>query len=147
MSVPLPGRFTPGKQTRYPLSMRLVGPKGQSGRVWKISPPPGFDPWTVQPIVSLCTEYANLANMVVVECQFYDECHRFHFHDMLHNPAGDHWPYHNVVALEELVSFMPFHFLNYHATEIFVIVFNTPYWYYDGSSLYSPSSVTYTYMT
>jgi len=91
MSVPLPGRFTLGKETRYPLYMRLVGPNGQSGRVWKISPPPGFDPWTVQPIVGLYTEYANLAHVVVVECQFYDEeCHRFHLHSMLHNPIGDH---------------------------------------------------------
>jgi hypothetical protein len=28
---------------------RLGGPQGQSGRVRKISPPPGFDPRTVQP--------------------------------------------------------------------------------------------------
>ena len=45
-----PGRFTPGKETRYPLYRRLGGPQGRSGRVWKISPPPGFDLWTVQPV-------------------------------------------------------------------------------------------------
>jgi hypothetical protein len=39
----------PGK-TRYPLYRRPGGPQGQSGRVWKIAPPPGFDPRTVQPI-------------------------------------------------------------------------------------------------
>ena len=34
-----PGRFTPGKETWYPLYRRLGGPQGWSGRVWKISPP------------------------------------------------------------------------------------------------------------
>jgi hypothetical protein len=42
--------FTPGK-TRYPLSRRLGGPQDRSGQVRKISPPPGFDPRTVQPVV------------------------------------------------------------------------------------------------
>jgi hypothetical protein len=47
--------------------------------------------------VSLYTEYTNLAHVVVVECQFYDEeSHTFHLHGMLHNPTGDHWPSHNV---------------------------------------------------
>jgi len=142
MSVPLPGCFTPGKETHYPLYMRLVGPKGQSGRVWKISPPPGFDPWTVQPIVSLYTEYVNLAHVVVVECQFYGECHRFPMACRTTQLViTDHivmlWHFFTSVGLEELVSFMTFHFLNYHAREISVIVLNTPYWY----SLYSPSSV------
>jgi len=39
----------PGK-TRYPLYRRLGRPQGRSGRVWKISPPPGLDPRTVQPL-------------------------------------------------------------------------------------------------
>jgi len=34
-----PRRFTPGKETRYPLYRRLGGPQGRSGRVRKISPP------------------------------------------------------------------------------------------------------------
>ena len=54
-STPRPGRFTPGK-TWYPLYRRLGGPRGQSGRVRKISPLPGFDPRTVQPVVSRYTE-------------------------------------------------------------------------------------------
>jgi len=32
--------------TRYPLHRRVGGPKSLSGRVWKISPLPGFDPPT-----------------------------------------------------------------------------------------------------
>jgi hypothetical protein len=53
-----PGRFTPGKETRYPLYRRLGGPQGRSGRLPKISPPPGFDPRTVQPVASRYTDYA-----------------------------------------------------------------------------------------
>ena len=43
-----PGRSLPPGKTRYPLYMRLGGPQGRSGQVRKISPPPGFDPRTVQ---------------------------------------------------------------------------------------------------
>ena len=49
--------LTPGK-TWYPFYRRLVGPQGRSGQVRKISPPPGFDPWTVQPVGSRYTDYA-----------------------------------------------------------------------------------------
>ena len=51
-STPHPGQFTPGKETGYPLYRRLGGPHGLSGWVRKISPPPGFDPSTVQPVAS-----------------------------------------------------------------------------------------------
>jgi hypothetical protein len=37
---------------------RLGGLQGRSGRVRKMSPPPGFDPWTVQPVVSHYTDWA-----------------------------------------------------------------------------------------
>ena len=57
-SASRPGRFLlPGK-TRYPLYRRLGGPQGQSGHVRKISPPPGFDPRTVQHVASRYTDYA-----------------------------------------------------------------------------------------
>jgi len=39
-------------KTWYPLYRMLGGPQGWSGRVWEISPPLGFDPWTIQPIAS-----------------------------------------------------------------------------------------------
>jgi hypothetical protein len=41
----------PGK-TRYPLYRRLGGPQGRSGKVRKISPPPGFDRRTFQSVAS-----------------------------------------------------------------------------------------------
>ena len=46
-STPRSGRFTPEK-TQYVLYRRLGGPQERSGNEWKISPPPGFDPRTVQ---------------------------------------------------------------------------------------------------
>ena len=56
-STPRPGRCTPGK-TRYPLYGRLGGPQDRSGRVRKISPPPGFDPPIVHPVGSRYTDWA-----------------------------------------------------------------------------------------
>jgi hypothetical protein len=50
-----PAALPPGK-TRYPLYRRLGGPQGRSGRVRKVSPPPGFDPRTVQLLVSRYTD-------------------------------------------------------------------------------------------
>ena len=52
----------PGK-TRYPLYMRLGGPQGRSGRVWKISLPAGFDPRTVQPVASRYTDWATIGQI------------------------------------------------------------------------------------
>jgi hypothetical protein len=50
-----PAALPPGR-TRYPLYRRLGGPKVRSGRVRKISPPPGFDPRSVQPVASRYTD-------------------------------------------------------------------------------------------
>ena len=55
-----PTALPPGK-TRYPLYRWLGGPQSRSGWVRKISPQPGFDPRTVQPVASRYTEYAILA--------------------------------------------------------------------------------------
>ena len=50
-----PAALLSGK-TRYPLYMRLGRPQRRSGRVRKISTPPGFDPRTVQSIASRYTD-------------------------------------------------------------------------------------------
>ena len=50
-----PAALLPGK-TRYPLYSTLGVPQGRYGQVWKISPPPGFDPRTVQPVASRYTD-------------------------------------------------------------------------------------------
>ena len=53
-----PGRsLSPGK-TRHLLYRMLGGPQSRSGQVRKISSPPGFDPWTVQPVASRYTDYS-----------------------------------------------------------------------------------------
>jgi hypothetical protein len=43
LSKSRPGRFTPGKETRYTFYRRLGGPQRLSGRVREISPSSGFD--------------------------------------------------------------------------------------------------------
>ena len=48
----------PPVKTRYPLYRRLGGSQGRSGRVRKISPPPGFDPLAAQPIASRYADWA-----------------------------------------------------------------------------------------
>jgi len=53
----------PGK-TRYPLYRRLGMSQDRSRRVWKISPPPGFDPRTVQPVTSRFTDWAIPAHLL-----------------------------------------------------------------------------------
>ena len=45
----------PGK-TRCPVYRRMGEPQGRCGQVRKISPPPGFDPRTVQPVASRYTD-------------------------------------------------------------------------------------------
>jgi hypothetical protein len=60
-SMPRLCRFTHGKGTRYPSYRRPGGPLGLLGRVLKISPPPEFDPWTVQPVASRYSDCALLA--------------------------------------------------------------------------------------
>ena len=50
-----PAALHPGK-TRYPLCRRLGGPQGWPGRMRNISPPPGFDPRTIQPVASRYTD-------------------------------------------------------------------------------------------
>jgi hypothetical protein len=57
-----PAALPPGK-TRYPLYRRRGGPQGRAGRVRKISPLPGFDPPTVQPVASRYTDWAIPANI------------------------------------------------------------------------------------
>ena len=68
-SKPRTGHFTPicpspppnRRETRCPLYIRLCGPQDRSGRMRKTPPhptPPGFDPRTVQSVVSRYTDCA-----------------------------------------------------------------------------------------
>ena len=58
-----PAALPPGK-TRYPLYRTLCGPQGRSGRARKISPVPGFDTRTVQPVASRYTDWAIAAHLI-----------------------------------------------------------------------------------
>ena len=51
-----PAALPPGK-TPYPSYRVLGGPQGRSGRARKTSPPPRFDPRTVQAVASRYTDY------------------------------------------------------------------------------------------
>ena len=53
-----PAALYPREKTWYPLYRMLDGPQGRSGQVRKISPSPGFDSQTVQPVARRCTHYA-----------------------------------------------------------------------------------------
>jgi hypothetical protein len=67
-SASRPGRSLPQENSQYPLYRRLGGPQGRSRQVRKISSPQGFDPQTVQPVTSRCTDYAtrpNASNYVI----------------------------------------------------------------------------------
>ena len=57
-SASRPGRSLPPGKTRYPLYRRLGGPQGRSGQERKISPPPGLDLRTVQPVANRSTDWA-----------------------------------------------------------------------------------------
>ena len=56
-STPRSGRINSGND--------LVGSQDRPGRLRKISPPPGFDPRTVQPVASRYTEYAITAPIIL----------------------------------------------------------------------------------
>ena len=61
-STPFPGRFNPGKVSRYPIYRRLGVPQGRSGQARKMSFLPGFDPQTVQTVAS---RYAYCASRTI----------------------------------------------------------------------------------
>ena len=67
--------------TQYSLCRRLGRPQGWSGRVQKISPPPGFDPSTVQLVAravssAFITTHATLSQSTT--CLFQRKCSVFY---------------------------------------------------------------------
>ena len=65
-SRPLYSSERPGTQYRS-----LGGPQGRPGRVRKTSPPPGFDPRTVQPVASNYTDWAIPAHYIYIYIYIY----------------------------------------------------------------------------
>ena len=72
-----PAALTPRK-TRCSLNRMLGGPQGLSGQVQKISPPPGFDPRTVQPAERRYTVRAILLRWIIELILLYHH-HHHHF--------------------------------------------------------------------
>jgi hypothetical protein len=73
-SASRPGRFlSPGK-TRYPMYRRLGGPQDRSGQMRKISPPPGFDPRTVQHVGSRYTDWATRPTYTYIHIWLCADC-------------------------------------------------------------------------
>jgi hypothetical protein len=54
-SAPRPGHLSPGKRPGTHCTANWVGPRAGINVCGKISPLPGFDPLTVQPVASRCT--------------------------------------------------------------------------------------------
>jgi hypothetical protein len=88
-SAACPGHTLPLGKTRYPLYRRLGEPQGQSGQAENLSPP-GFDPRTVQPVVSRYTDplhvvyyYTLIKNIAVhiekSDCMYYVHQENWHF--------------------------------------------------------------------
>jgi len=63
-----PAALRSGK-TRYPSYRRLGRPQGRSRRVRKISAPSGFNPRSVQPVASPCTDYTILADVAIIRAE------------------------------------------------------------------------------
>ena len=80
--TPRPGRFTPGKQTRYPLYRRLGGPKGRSGRVRKISPHRESIPGTSPQQADIPTEISRSIEGSRHNCN--KNCNHHHHHHHCH---------------------------------------------------------------
>jgi hypothetical protein len=55
-SAPSPGHFNLRQKIRYPSYRSLVGPHFRSRWVWKILPPPLFEPRTFQPLATHYTD-------------------------------------------------------------------------------------------
>jgi hypothetical protein len=51
-SMPRPGCFSPGNNSRHSFYKRLGGPQRQFVRLRKISPPSKIEPWTVQHVTT-----------------------------------------------------------------------------------------------
>ena len=64
--MPHSGCFDPRKEIWYELYRILGGPEGQPGQVQKMLPPSRFDPWTVQPLASLYTNYTIPALLILI---------------------------------------------------------------------------------
>ena len=72
-STPLPLNFFSRKETRYRLYWRLDGRQDRSGRILRgdnLFPPPGFEPYTVQPVATSSKDFS-----ILCHCTMYSDCY------------------------------------------------------------------------
>ena len=81
-----PVALPPVKETPYQFYRRLGGPQGRSGRARKISPPPGFDPRTVQPVASRYTDYRGMHSHITVISVISQSYQSYHSHITVISP-------------------------------------------------------------
>ena len=93
----------PPVKTRYPLYRRLGRPQGRSGRVRKISPPPGFGPRTLQPVASRYTDWA-IAAATFKEVYTWNLSLRLNNSCLLTSFSSETAPVRNCTEQAELVS-------------------------------------------
>jgi hypothetical protein len=86
-----PGRFSPGEETPCPLCRGFAEPRGRSGLVLNVLPPPGFDPLTVQPVAGRCTNYATPSSSILCNFQYLDSL-MCRFHLLLITATSDFFP-------------------------------------------------------
>jgi len=99
-----PRPFFTSIKTRYPLYRRLGGPQGRSGQVRYISPPPGFDLRTVQPIASCYTPGARLSQYHLINAmtvpQLLNDCIAWSITQFIIHK----WPYYGRFAVRDTDS-------------------------------------------
>jgi hypothetical protein len=89
----------PSGKAQYPLYRRLGGPQSRSGGLRKISPPPGSDPRTVQPVASRYTDCA-------IPAPTQDQTSvKFIKIDLWHHSQV--WPWMRRAGIEQQVLFAP----------------------------------------
>jgi hypothetical protein len=71
-SASLPGRSLLPEKTRYPSDRRLGGTQERCGQVRKISPPPGLDPRTAQPVARSYTDWATRPPILRKRLKYYE---------------------------------------------------------------------------
>jgi hypothetical protein len=73
-----PGRFTPSKETQYPMYRRIDGSRGLYGLVWKISPTTGIRSPDHQSVGSRYTDPAFPPAILVCDTHLNEQCTRLH---------------------------------------------------------------------
>ena len=101
-----PAALPPG-MTRYPLYRTLGRPQGRSGRMLKISPPPGLDLRTVHLVANRYTDYAipvHLKQKVKINFAWSPFCHSRLYNLSYFSKLYNHESFHALLASDASVA-------------------------------------------